>query len=107
MFLEFAGSLARTASGSAAPLEGMAQLQTLRVQLDVTAAAGTTPSLTVLVEDSIDGTNWNTLASFAAKTGPGREVVNITTPFGPQVRASWTVTGTTPSFTFSVKAHAE
>lgn len=79
----------------------------MRVQLDVTAASGTSPSLTVLLEDSLDGTNWNTIGTFAAKTAAGREVINVTTPFAETVRASWTVTGTTPSFTFSILAHAE
>lgn len=105
--VELAGSLARTASGSSAAAGGMTSRSTLRVQLDVTAASGTSPSLTVVLEDTLDGTNWNTIGTFAAKTAAGREVINITTPFAETVRATWTVTGTTPSFTFSILAHAE
>lgn len=105
--VEFAGSLARTASGSAAAVTGLAVQTTLRVQLDVTAASGTSPSLSVVLEDTVDGTNWNTIGTFAAKTAVGREVINVTTPFAGTVRATWTVTGTTPSFTFSILAHAE
>lgn len=106
MFVEIAGSEARTASGSSPESAGL-DLSTLRVQLDVTAASGTTPTLDLVIEDTIDGTNWNTIAAFAQKTGPGREVVNVTSPFTSRIRARWTVAGTTPSFTFTVLAHAE
>lgn len=96
-------SAARTTAGNAAS-DGWNSTP-LRVQLDVTAASGTTPSLTVLVEDTLDGTNWNTVGTFAAKTAAGREVINITAAFADRLRVSWTITGTTPSFTFSVVAH--
>lgn len=107
MAIDFAASSARTASGSAAGVDGLSVQTTLRVQLDITAAAGTSPTLTVTLEDTIDGTNWNTIGTFAQKVGPGREVINITTPFADRVRATWVIGGTTPSFTFAVAAHAE
>ncbi len=107
MIVEFAGSSARTASGSSAAVSNLEEQAALRVQLDVTAASGTSPSLAVLLEDSLDGTNWNTVGTFAAKTAAGREVINVTTPFAGTVRATWTITGTSPSFTFSILAHAE
>lgn len=107
MVVDFAASSARTASGSAGVVAGLSVQTTLRVQLDVTAAAGTSPTLTVTLEDTIDGTNWNTIGTFAQKAGPGREVINIATPFADRVRASWVIGGTAPSFTFSVVAHAE
>lgn len=102
-------SAARTTSGNqeGATSIGFGSAEKLRVQLDVTAASGTTPTLDVLVEDSLDGTNWNTIGTFAQKTAAGREVINITTPFSNQVRVRWTIGGTTPSFTFSVAAYAE
>lgn len=105
--VELAGSLARTASGSSVPTGGMTARSTLRVQLDVTAVSGTSPSLAVTLEDTVDGTNWNTIGTFAAKTAAGREVVNVTSPFTETVRARWDLTGTSPSFTFSVLAYAE
>lgn len=105
--VELASSLARTASGSSAAAGGMTSRTTLRVQLNVTAASGTSPSLTVVLEDTVDGTNWNTIGTFAAKTAAGREVINVTAPFTETVRATWTITGTTPSFTFSILAYAE
>lgn len=72
------------------------------MQLSVTAASGTTPTLDVVIEDTLDGTNWNAIGTFAQKAAAGREVINITVPFADQVRARWTIGGTTPSFTFAI-----
>lgn len=100
-------SAARTTSGASAALAGYGGARLLRAQLDVTAASGTTPSLAVLIEDTLDGTNFYTVGTFAAKTAVGREVINVTTPFTDTLRVSWTITGTTPSFTFSVSVYSE
>jgi hypothetical protein len=105
--VEFVPSLARTTSGTGPAVDGLAVQSTLRIQLDVTAASGTGPTLDVVIEDTIDGTNWNTIAVMSQKTAPSREVVDVTSPFTGTVRARWTISGTTPSFTFSVLAHAE
>lgn len=103
----FAASAARTTSGDSGTQSGFESASVLRAQLDVTAASGTTPSVTVLLEDTLDGTNWNTVGTFAAKTATGREVISVATPFTDRLRAKWTISGTTPSFTFSVLVYAE
>lgn len=100
-------SAARTSSGDSGTLTGWGVPTTARVQLDVTAVAGTAPTLDVVLEDTLDGTNWNVVATFAQKTVAGREVVNVTSPFSDRLRARWTVGGTTPSFTFSVLVYSE
>jgi hypothetical protein len=100
-------SAARTASGDSGSLAGWGPAATLRVQLDVTAASGTSPTLDVVIEDTLDGTNWNAIATFAQKIAVGREVLNVTTLFADRLRVRWTIGGTTPSFTFSVVAHHE
>lgn len=102
-------SAARTTTGVGAAVPGFGDKINLRAQLHVTAASGTTPTLTVLIEDTIDGTNWDTVGSFAQKTAVSREVVNITIPFpfSDRLRASWTIGGTAPSFTFSVLGYVE
>lgn len=102
-----ASSAARTTSGSGTTSVGNAPASTLRVQLDVTAASGTTPTLDVVIEDTIDGANYNTVATFTQATGTTRQVVNVTTPFTDTFRARWTIGGTTPSFTFSVQMYYE
>lgn len=96
-------SAAVTANGNSGALTGYGAPSSLRAQLNVTAASGTTPTLDVLIEDSVDGgTNWNTVGTFAQKTAAAREVINVTVPFGDQLRVRWTVGGTTPNFTFAV-----
>lgn len=100
-------SAARTTSAVSSAVVGYGGARLLRAQVDVTAVSGTTPSLTVLLEDTIDGTNYYTIGTFAAKTAVGREAISITTPFTDTVRASWAITGTTPSFTFSVSVYSE
>lgn len=104
---ELVASAARTTSSNSGIIYGLGPAESIRAQLDVTAAAGTSPTLDVVVEDTLDGTNYNTIGTFAQKTAAGREVINITTPFSDQVRIRWTVGGTSPSFTFSVRAVAQ
>jgi hypothetical protein len=100
-------SQARTASGDTGVLDGWGVPDVARVQLDVTAASGTSPTLDVVVEDTLDGVNWNVVGTFAQKTAAGREVINLSTPFADRLRVRWTVGGTSPSFTFSVTAYSE
>ncbi len=102
-----AASAARTASGYTGVLTGWGVPSQARVQLDVTAAAGTSPTLDVVVEDTLDGTNWNVLGTFTQRVGPGRQVINLSTPFADRLRVRWTLGGTAPSFTFSVLAYSE
>lgn len=100
-------SAARTTSGNNTGSTGWSAVSRIRAQLDVTAASGTTPTLDVVIEDTLDGTNWNTIGTFTQRTAAGRQVIDITTPFADQVRVRWTIGGTTPSFTFSVIAVEE
>lgn len=100
-------SAARTTSGSQV-VQGLQEYDKLRVQLNVSAASGTTPTLDVVVEDTVDaGATWNTVATFAQKTAAAREVLTISPVIGDQVRVSWTIAGSTPSFTFAVSGLAE
>lgn len=102
-----AASAARTASGDSGVLTGWGVPSSARVQLDVTAVAGTSPTLDVVIEDTLDGDNWNVRGTFAQLTAAGREVINLSTPFADRLRVRWTVTGVGSSFTFSVVAYSE
>lgn len=113
---------ARTAAGTgeAFDLTPLARSQfppQLLVQLDVTAISGTaTPTINMLVEDSVDGVNWNTVGTFAAATTVAKQVIAVALsgvaqaagfrwPFNPRrVRCRWTTSGTNPSLTCNVKA---
>jgi hypothetical protein len=97
-------SAARTTTGNSGVLTGFGPVKTLRLALNVSAASGTTPTLDVVVEDTLDGTNFFTIGGFTQKSGVTAEAINITTPFGDSVRIRWTIGGTTPSFTFDVRA---
>ncbi len=97
-------SLARTANGDSSALPGYGPASSIRAQLNVTAVSGT-PTLDVVIEDSVDGgATWNTVGTFAQKTAVSREVINITGLFGDQIRVRWTIAGGTPSLTFAVDA---
>jgi hypothetical protein len=100
-------SAARTSSGDSGVLAGWGRPSVARVQLDVTAITGTGTTLDVVIEDTLDGTNWNVIGTFAQKTAVGREVINITSPFTDRLRVRWTAAGTAPSVTFSVLAYSE
>lgn len=96
-------SAARTTSADSGALVGYGPATSLRAQLNVTAFSGTSPTLDVVIEDTLDGTNWNTVGTFAQKVAAVREVINITTPFSDTLRVRWTIGGTaTPTFTFAV-----
>ncbi len=97
-------TLARTTNGNSGNVQTYGG-EAIRAQLNVTAASGTAPTLNVLIEDTLDGLNYNTIGTFAQKAAAGREVINVTVPFSETLRVSWTVAGTNPSFTFSVDWH--
>lgn len=98
-------SAARTTSGSSI-VPGMSG-QFVDLAVVVTAASGTTPSLAVSVEWSQDGVNFGpadaAADTFAAITTAATRAKRINV-LGDYMRIVWTITGTTPSFTFSVTA---
>lgn len=100
-------SAARATSGNSGVIDGYGPAQTLRAQLNVTAVSGVAPTLDVVIEDTVDGTNWNVIGTFAQRTATGREVINVTVPFADRLRIRWTIGGTTPSFTFAIDWSAE
>lgn len=68
-----------------------------------TAASGTGPTLNVALEESDDGATWTALAgSAAAQLAAAGSVMSNARPGKGLVRATATVAGTTPSFTFRV-----
>ncbi len=99
-------SSAQTASGSTAFLN-VSSFRELAVDINVTAVSGTVPSCTFKVDrlgaDGIWYNVWTSAAITAAGTastsvGPG---LATSASFGDVVRLTWTISGTTPSFTFS------
>lgn len=80
-------------------------IHTLRLSRVVTAASGTTPSLTVIVEHSPDNATWATHTTFTAATAANTER-KVLSGLDRYVRARWTVSGTTPSFTWSLQGES-
>lgn len=93
-------SAARTTGGSG-PVQAVGSASTLRVDLAVTAASGTTPALTVTLEHSPDGLSWTTHSTFTAMTTAGTQR-KVTSGLDRFIRCSWAITGTTPSLTFAI-----
>jgi hypothetical protein len=98
---------ARTISGNSEDII-LGSGSRLAVYLDVTAAAGTSPTLdvTVKAKDPASGKYFN-IGTFAQKNAVGNEAVFIgagaDTKFAVRTfRIEYVVAGTTPSFTFSV-----
>jgi hypothetical protein len=90
-----------TATGTAFSTDGADSLEGF---LAVTAASGTTPTLDVRLETSVDGgTTWSTVAAFAQATAISTKN-KVFGPLGDSCRWAWTIAGTTPSFTFTITA---
>ena len=105
--LTFLASAARTVTGAGSAIPNLSTAKTLVAQFNVTVASGTAPTLDVIIEDTVDGTNYNTIGTFTQATGVTRQVLRITSAFADTLRVSYTVAGVTPSFTFSVLTFAD
>src|SRR5262245_10863201 len=101
-------SAARTASGNAGPFAPAEAGQNLAVVVDTTAVSGTSPSMTPSVEWSQDGgATWaqaDVADAFNAITAVGTKA-RVFAVKGQNFRIVWVITGTTPSFTFSVRGY--
>lgn len=94
-----------TGTGTSIQLAPVTAAQALYVGLHVQSVAGTTPSLTARVE-SDDATGFPsaaTVGTFAAANTVGGQWLKIPGPITDNFfRAAWTISGTTPSFLFTV-----
>lgn len=73
--------------------------------LHVSAVSGTTPTLVVKIQHSVDGlTAWTDLATFSSQNSVNGEYLTVAagTTVNRYLRALWTVGGTTPSFNFEL-----
>jgi len=98
---------ARTASGASAAraVSGLSTVGQIGLAVNVTAVSGTTPSMSLAVEWSSDGTTFgpaDVADTFAAAFTAASLRAKAFTAKAPFYRLVWTITGTTPSFTFDV-----
>jgi hypothetical protein len=99
-------SQAVTASGVGAAVE-LAQYRTAKLCLSVTAAAGTSPGLTLTIETApmASAATWRPVGAFPVASTVGDQDLRFCS-LDRYIRARWTVTGTGASFTFSVAGMA-
>lgn len=105
---DFAASAARTATGQGSAIKLGPHADNVAVLLNVTAVSGTSPSCTFTIEWSNDGTTFaqaDTADTFTAITAVSNKVKSFPVK-GVYARLVWTITGTTPSFTFAATATA-
>jgi len=94
---------ARTTTANGSSVDGGAATSNGAVaHLHITDVSGTTPSLTVTVEHSTNGSSWTTLGSFTAASTVSSELITVTGTVNRYTRAVFTISGTTPSFTCQV-----
>ncbi|WIM97839.1 hypothetical protein ACTOB_001393 [Actinoplanes oblitus] len=102
---------ARTATGNgtviqiAAASPGVPAGKQLYAAVHVLSVAGTTPSLTVAIQtdDTAGFASPTTAITFNAATAKGGQILRAAGPITDNyVRASWTISGTSPSFLFLV-----
>lgn len=99
----------KTATGNSGAFNAPKGLY-LNLLLEVTAQSGTTPTLDVTVEWSMDGTNFgqgqpSDAFTQVTTTVPTRVVKQFNTK-APYFRVVYTIGGTTPNYTFQVTRYA-
>jgi hypothetical protein len=70
--------------------------------VDVTAASGTSPSLTFSLKAVLPDGSTVAIGSATAITAVGKQRAVFTNVIEPNVQVDWAISGTTPSFTVSV-----
>jgi hypothetical protein len=114
--LKASGAETSSTAGGATAMSTGSFGHSVVVTVAITASSGTTPTMIVDVQGSLDGTTFTTLGTFGANGyvcgTPATAPTNFTTtatkigvfPSMPYLRYNSTIGGTTPSFTYSVTA---
>lgn len=94
---------ARTGSGTSSGFN-KGDLSEGLVLVEVTSASGTNPTLNIVVQTSPDNSAWFDLPGGALSqiTQAGNYAAKVEN-FGKYIRVSYTIGGTAPSFSFSVR----
>lgn len=100
-------SAARTTSGTVDLGTIPGEHGELLIYLDVTAIAGTSPTMTVTYQSSPDGVSFFDNTAGVALTAAGKQLIKIPNTSGNYGRLSYAIGGTTPSFTFSAVVEAK
>ena len=91
------------------PAQDVREVELIALFVNITAISGTSPTLTVKIQESPDGTQWNdtglTTTALNA-TGATRVAATVGQKLSKFVRAVATVAGTTPSITATINLAA-
>ena len=98
---------AETITGTGSSVDITSLRQAAKLTLEITAVAGTTPTLVVAIQTSPSGAgSWQQVAAFASQNAVGT-IDLVTAKLSRFVRAVWTITGTLgQSFTFALTGTA-
>jgi hypothetical protein len=103
-----------TATGAGAAVRGFEDASILKYQVTCGSVSGDTPSFTFTLQDTLDGTVWNTLGTATAITANGSQTLlyaevhaSSAQLFTGTLRTAWTVSGTTPSASCRALVYAE
>ena len=98
-------SAARTVTGQSAAVNSEA-FDDVLLELDVTVASGTTPTLNVTIETRKAAGAWRSIGTFTQKTGVSADRQSFSGT-DEEIRANYAIAGTTPSFTFSIAGYSK
>lgn len=104
---QFVLSADRSTSSNSGAI-GLGKSLNVGVMVEVTAHSGTTPTLDLSVEWSMDGTNFapaQAADSFTQITTTDQRVIKLFAVKAPFFRLVWTLGGTTPHYTFSASRY--
>lgn len=94
-------SVARTVSGTADTGADPNEYTEAVIYIEVTAVAGTSPTMTVTYQSSPDGVTFYDHTAGASIIAVGKQRIALTNTIGKFGRLSYVIGGTAPSFTFS------
>lgn len=98
-----------TANGTAVRLP--AQVRSLRLSAESTNNSGTTPTLDITLETSVDKQNWTEiggLTQFTTSTGyDSISITDVNTVFQTYIRAVGTLAGTSPNYDYRIDVDCE
>lgn len=77
-------------------------IQSMSILASVTIVSGTTPTLDIILQETLDGTNYYDIYHFPRITATGQYTTPVLKLTGIGYRVVRTVSGTTPSFTMSL-----
>lgn len=97
------GTATGTNTSQAFSTEGV--INAVIFDIDVLTVAGTTPTMTINLQNSPDNSAYTTEASSSSFTAAGSQrIMALLDPGSNFVRAQFVIGGTTPSFKFNVRA---